>query len=191
MRASMPSRPPTSRRPPPRTPASRAVVDGVVSVVNRQRAVPVDRRWLTNVARRAIEAIGRPCAEISVVVVDDAGIARLHDRWLGQPDPTDVITFDLAGPGDGPLHGDIAVSGQTACRVARDLGWQTRHELAYYVVHGLLHLAGEDDVDPHARRRMRASERRVMAAIGLPMPPRRRPRRVSTRRPAAGSRGRR
>jgi probable rRNA maturation factor len=98
---------------------------------------------------------------------------------MGLPDPTDVITFDLAGPGCAGLHGDIAVSAETARRVARDLGWQPRHELAYYVVHGLLHLAGEDDLDPAARRRMRTREREIMAAIGLPAPPRGRRQRAS------------
>jgi probable rRNA maturation factor len=104
-------------------------------------------------------------------------MARLHEEWLGIPGPTDVITFDLAagGPADG-LHGDIAVSAETARRMARELGWAPRHEVAYYVVHGLLHLAGYDDLVPDARRAMRARERGVMAAAGLPRPPRARPR---------------
>jgi probable rRNA maturation factor len=85
-------------------------------------------------------------------------------------------------PVAGALHGDIAVSTETARRVARELGWQPRHEVAYYVVHGLLHLAGEDDHDPAARRKMRARERSVMAAAGLPRPP-------ATRRQARPERG--
>jgi probable rRNA maturation factor len=55
--------------------------------------------------------------------------------------------------------------------VARELGWQPRHELAYYVVHGILHLAGYDDHDPADRRAMRARERVLMLAAGLPAPP--------------------
>ena len=150
-----------------------------VEIANRQRILSINRRWLRDLVRLAVSAIGAERAEIGLAIVDDAGIAALHDRWMGLPDPTDVITFDLAGPGGAGLHGDIAVSAETARRVARDLGWQPRHELAYYVVHGLLHLAGEDDLDPAARRRMRTRERDVMAAIGLPTPPRGHRRRVS------------
>jgi probable rRNA maturation factor len=148
-----------------------------VEVVNRQQAMPLDRAWLERVVRRAVAAIGAEAAAITVVVVGDKRIAALHDEWLGIPGPTDVLTFDLAA-GDG-LAGDIVVSGETARRLARELGWQARHELAYYVIHGLLHLAGENDGTPGERRRMRRQERVVMAAAGLPLPPRR-PRRTSS-----------
>lgn len=143
-----------------------------MEIADRQRLMAIDRRWLRDLVRRAVTAIGVPQAEIGLALVDDAGIAALHDRWMGLPDATDVITFDLAVPGGPGLHGDIAVSTETARRVARSLGWLARHELAYYVVHGLLHLAGEDDRDAPSRRKMRTREREVMAAIGLPEPPR-------------------
>ena len=158
-----------SRRPP--ADARRPAVG--VTIADRQRRVKLDRRWLEGVIRRAVAEIGSPAAEIGVVLVDDAGIADLHEQWLGLPGPTDVITFDLSTPVDAGLHGDIAISVETARRLARECGWQTRHEAAYYLIHGLLHLAGEDDLDPARRRRMRARERAVMTAIELPRPPRR------------------
>jgi len=143
-----------------------------VEIVSRQRVMRVDVVWLRRVATRALAAIGAERATIAVAVVDDRRIAALHVRWLGIPGPTDVLTFDLAAA-PGGLAGDIAVSAETARRVARHLGWQARHELAYYVVHGLLHLAGERDGTPGERRRMRRRERAVMVAVGLPAPPRR------------------
>lgn len=162
--------------PPPRSSAARrprASASGLtIDVVDRQRALRVGGRWLGTVARRALERQGVEAAEICVLLVDDRGIAGLHERWLGIPGPTDVITFDLSDAArPGVLHGDIAVSAETARRVARELGWQPRHELAYYVVHGILHLAGYDDHDPADRRAMRAREQVLMLAAGLPAPP--------------------
>jgi len=139
-----------------------------------------EKRWLAAAVRRAVEVIGRIPAEICIRLLDDAGIAELHGRWLGVPAPTDVITFDLADAADHGLQGDIAISVETARRAAREAGWDTLHELAYYAVHGLLHLDGEDDHTVADRRRMRARERKVLAASGLPTPPRRRSR--ATRR---------
>ena len=144
-----------------------------VEVVNRQKAVRVAAAWLEKVARKAIASLEIEAAEITVAIVDDAEISALHEQWMGLPDPTDVLTFDLSGC-DGDFSGDIAVSAETATRVAREVGWPTREELAYYVVHGLLHLAGFDDGTPGERRRMRRKEREVMEAIGLPPPPERR-----------------
>jgi probable rRNA maturation factor len=147
-----------------------------IEVLNRQQAVPLDAAWLGRIVRRAVAVVGVDAALLTVVVVDDRAIAELHDRWLGIPGPTDVLTFDLAADEASGLAGDIVASGETARRVARELGWQPRHELAYYVIHGLLHLAGEDDGTPGERRRMRRRERTLMAAVGLPPPPRRPPR---------------
>jgi probable rRNA maturation factor len=116
-------------------------------------------------------------AEIGVILVDDRRIAAVHRRWLGLAGPTDVITFDLSTGTAGPpragvLAGDIVVSTETARRMARAVGWTPRQELAYYIVHGVLHLTGYDDHTPADRRQMRARERAVMKACGLPVPPR-------------------
>lgn len=172
-------RPPLSRAPAPSAvqPGTDGAIVVAVDAARRGLLPAPEIRSLAAVVRRAVAVVGRLPAEVSVRLLDDAGIADLHDRWLGVPGPTDVITFDLGVPGGLGLHGDIAVSVETARRMAAELGWDARHELAYYAVHGLLHLAGEDDIDPTDRRRMRLRERRVFAALGLPAPPVRRPRR--------------
>lgn len=146
-----------------------------VEIVNRQRRLSLNRGWLERIARLAIRAIGAEEAETTILVVNDRRIAQIHDEWMQDPTPTDVITFDLGSQPPRRLVGDIAVSGETAARMAKELGWQPRQELAYYIVHGLLHLAGYDDLTPGERRRMRKAEREVMVAAGLPAPPRRPP----------------
>ena len=155
-----------------------------VEVVNRQRKVPVNVVWFERIARKAITVLGAETAEITVLVLNDSQIAALHDQWMQIPDPTDVLTFDLGSEPPRRLAGDIVVSVETARRVAKELDWQPRHELAYYTIHGLLHLAGYDDLTPGERRRMRRGERAVMAAIGLPAPPRRPPAAVNRSRHA-------
>jgi len=148
----------------------------VVDVNDRQRVLRVSRAGIERLVRRALAAQGIVRAEIGVVLVDDRRIAALHRQWLGVPGPTDVITFDLSpatpAGGDALLAGDIVASTETARRMARAVGWTPRRELAYYLVHGLLHLAGYDDHAAADRRAMRARERSVLRACGLPAPPR-------------------
>lgn len=149
----------------------------VVDVSDRQGLLRVSAGGLERLVRKALIAEGVERAEIGVILVDDRRIAAVHRRWLGLPGPTDVITFDLSAGNAGPpqaaaLAGDIVVSTETARRMARTVGWTPRQELAYYVIHGVLHLTGYDDREPVDRRAMRARERAVMKACGLPAPPR-------------------
>ncbi len=121
--------------------------------MDRQRAV----RGAAEACRRAADLIlkGR---EVVVALVDDRTIARLHERFLGEPGPTDVLSFP---------PGEIVVSGETARREAQARGIDPRHELLLYVVHGALHLAGHRDKGRSDRGRMRAAERRVLQALGV------------------------
>lgn len=160
----------TPFREPSEKPLPYAAMSISVEVVNRQTTVRTSTAWLEKVTRKAIAVLEVEAAEITVAVVDDAEIAELHSKWMNLPDPTDVLTFDLSGC-DGDFAGDIVVSAETARRVAKEVDWQAREELAYYVVHGLLHLAGFNDGTPGERRRMRRKEQEVMGAIGLPAPP--------------------
>lgn len=130
--------------------------------------ISLDRRILT----RAIETLdenaerfagGCPAGELSVAIVTDKTIARLHDAFLSDPTPTDVITFE--GDRDAGVAGEICVSVDTADRFAREHGKVFSEELTLYVVHGWLHLAGYDDLKPELKRAMRRAEARAMKLL--------------------------
>ncbi|MCX7825129.1 MAG: rRNA maturation RNase YbeY [Verrucomicrobiae bacterium] len=97
---------------------------------------------------------------LSVALVDDATIAALNQRFLNRPGPTDVLSFNLA-----PGLGELIVSAERAVIVARQLRRPPAAELALYLVHGLLHLAGFDDHTPAQRRAMRRAERQVLGTL--------------------------
>ena len=127
---------------------------------------PLTDAEVRSAVEAALEHGGRAGAEIAVVFVDDAGIAELHGEWLGDPTPTDVISFDLGEDQPGPA-GELYVSAQRARAVAGEKGLDARRELALYVVHGTLHLCGFDDREPSDRARMRAAEARVLGSLGF------------------------
>ncbi|WP_438482479.1 rRNA maturation RNase YbeY [Oleiharenicola lentus] len=106
---------------------------------------------------------GCPPGELSLVFVTDKKIAQIHADFMDDPTATDVITFE--GDSAASLAGEICVSADTAFNYAREHRRDFATELTLYIVHGWLHLAGYDDLQPAKKRRMRAAEKRAMALL--------------------------
>lgn len=112
-----------------------------------------------------------PTGELSLVFLTDSALAQLHADFLADPTTTDVITFE----GDPALGvaGEVCVSVDTAAAYAKKHRRDFSTELLLYVVHGWLHLAGYDDLQPAKKRVMRRAEARALALLtrsGCPSP---------------------
>lgn len=94
--------------------------------------------------------------EIEINFVDDATIARIHGEFLNDPTPTDVITFP---------HGEIFISLETAEHQAAGLGETYEREVALYVIHALLHLAGWDDREGASREAMHRTQSAILDRV--------------------------
>jgi probable rRNA maturation factor len=145
----------------------------LLTIIDRSSSRPrFDRRRLRRVLETAlVEARCRPefCA-LTVLLVDDAESARLHDQHFSIPEATDVMTFPDGGmdPDLGRQHlGDLAVGVGVARREAKARGRSPGDELILYILHGLLHLLGHDDVTVARRKRMWSAQRRLLATIGI------------------------
>ena len=123
-----------------------------VLISNRQDR-PVDEAGLRALARATLRSEGLDRAELSLSFVTDAEIADLHERFLDEPGPTDVLSFPLEDvDGDGvALLGDVVVAPAVA---ARNQPKDQEAELRLLVVHGILHLLGYDHEEDGARTRM-------------------------------------
>jgi len=106
---------------------------------------------------------GPPPGELSVAFLTAPALAALHGRFLADPSATDVITF-AGAPALGQA-GEICVSADAAREFAGRHRRDFSAELTLYLVHGWLHLAGHDDLQPAKKRRMRAAEARAMAVL--------------------------
>jgi len=85
---------------------------------------------------------------VSVSLIDDSEMQRVHTQFMDNPDPTDVITFPYGE------EGEILISVETATRKAAELEVSFEREITLYLVHGLLHLAGYEDATQEARMEM-------------------------------------
>jgi probable rRNA maturation factor len=125
------------------------------------------KRAIATLDAQAVEIAGAafppPAGELSIVFMRDEALAALHGRFLDDPSSTDVITFE-GNPALG-VAGEVCVSADTAATYAREHQRDFRAELTLYLVHGWLHLAGHDDLQPAKKRAMRRAEARAMRAL--------------------------
>ena len=157
-----------------------------IDISNSQRFVPVD----IDVLRHAIECtleieqVAAPAPSASIV--DNDAIHAINRQHLQHDYPTDVISFQLEfGFGDSPfdeqengcadslraagakIEGEIVASAQMASDMASTGQWTIMNELTLYVIHGLLHICGYDDLSPEDKSLMRSHERAVLQNLGL------------------------
>lgn len=168
---------------PKRPPAvAKAECRSTVVVRNRQRtralSLPLVRRltrWLLADCFRSTDF------QICIHLVGTKEITTLNWGFLRHQGSTDVITFDhslmeaVVGPagsrepksskpcgGASSLHGEIFISIDEAVAQSRPFSTTWQSELARYIIHGLLHLSGYDDLESRQRRRMKREEDRLL-----------------------------
>jgi probable rRNA maturation factor len=132
-----------------------------LTVVNRQRVRRVEKIVLTDLLEAFLARFATEW-RVSVVLVTQNTMERLNMQFLGHEGSTDVITFDQGSKGR-RLCGEIYISVADAVSQAGDFGVPWAEEVFRYAIHGMLHLAGYDDLSPGPRRRMKAAEGRWVA----------------------------
>jgi probable rRNA maturation factor len=131
-----------------------------VVVTNRQRQLKINPRLLAEIAERALELVDDAQLHLGIVLVDDAAIAKLNAQYHDTPGATDILSFDY-----GEEQGELIISVERAVAQAKRYRTTPARELILYVVHGILHLHGYNDLTPAQRRRMRAAERRLVSDL--------------------------
>ena len=136
-------------------------------------------RWLRNVIAETLESQGfSGDIEAGVLVTGDDVVADLNQRYRGIRGTTDVLSFSMNGedaegngfvnPPDGAYNlGEVIISYPQAARQASEHGHETREEVAFLAVHGVLHLMGYDHEEEAEAEAMREQEALALARLGI------------------------
>lgn len=141
-------------------------------VQRRARGAPkLDAAELRRIGDRMLGALRLEHAELSVLLVDDAGIQVLNREHRGKDKPTDVLSFPQPKPrrnepGMPRLLGDVVISLPTALRQASSRKRELMPEVRFLLAHGILHLVGHDHGTREEKRVMDAETRRLVRAAG-------------------------
>src|SRR5690606_28332876 len=142
--------------------------------IQNERAFPVNEARLREAAEATLRltAAGEDSA-LTLVIADDSQVAALRRQYRGVDGPTDVLSFPsdappIVLPDEPPYLGDLILAYPYASAQAEALGHRLDDSLALLVVHGCLHLLGYDHDSDEARREMRATQERILDALGIP-----------------------
>jgi probable rRNA maturation factor len=107
------------------------VIDSHVTVSN-ESGIPCDEASLARLAAYLMAELSlHPSCELGITLVDDERMSTLHEDWMHEPGPTDVLSFPIdeitsAAPGGEPV----------------------------VTTHGMLHLIGHDHQSPESYEAM-------------------------------------
>lgn len=134
-----------------------------VDIYNTQKDIPIRLPFWRKIVKEVALFEGESFEECSLHFVTLEEISRLHALHFDDPSPTDCISFPLDAPGE-PYRvlGEVFVCPAVAIDYAASHRENPLQETALYVVHGLLHLFGYDDIKEKERRVMKKREKEQM-----------------------------
>lgn len=129
----------------------------------QQKDLPLYKSSVKPVVLEVLAQEGVSTDEISVHFISNIAMCQLHEEFFNDPSPTDCITFPIDGKEGQSLGyhvlGEIFICPRAALNFAPESVFT---ELTLYLVHGILHLLGYDDIALNHRKKMRAAEERHM-----------------------------
>lgn len=152
-----------------------------IRLIKQRGVMPIKcRARLVRVLRLAQElaGLGDENGTLNLILTPSDVMATMNEAYLGHEGRTDVLTFDLRASGTALHHdealaedeveecvAEVYVCPDVAVEYSAKYGTTPSRELVLYMVHGMLHLAGEDDLEEEARLSMRKAENRVMMGL--------------------------
>ena len=143
-----------------------------ISIRNRQRSKRINTRFLKRIVVKLFSELKVSEAELGLHLVGEKEMVRVNWQFLQHAGSTDVITFDHMEENRKPetgnrkkIHGELFVCVDDAVAQAKQFKTSWQSELVRYIVHGILHLLGYDDLQPHLRRVMKRAENRRMRRL--------------------------
>ncbi len=139
------------------------------TLYNQQRDLPISTESVERVVSFLFDTLKINCDEVALHFVTKHKISQTHKIYFNDPSPTDCISFPLDPPkskrSGHTILGEIFICPKVAIEYGKKHGLNAYEEVTRYLVHGLLHLIGFDDIIPEERSKMQRKENRCMKLL--------------------------
>lgn len=137
------------------------MLDLEIEVIAEELPITVNLSVFEPLCRYVLRALSQSGAwVVTVALVSDDALRRLHAQFMNEDSVTDVMTFPAGSPDQ--EGGDIVVSVDRAAEQGPEHGFSVDQEVQFLFVHGLLHLSGWDDLNPVDREGMLAKQTELL-----------------------------
>jgi len=116
--------------------------------INNLTTSKIDEKKLKKVIKKVLEGENIRCEDLSIALVDPAGIKELNKKYRKQNRVTDILSFSYNG------SGEIIICPQVVKKNAKKFALNFKKELAKVLIHGILHLLGYD----HEKNKVKAKK---------------------------------
>jgi probable rRNA maturation factor len=124
-----------------------------------------NKRLISNWIKLIAADYGKKTANINYIFCTDKRILEVNKEFLKHDYYTDIITFDYSEAN--LIAGDIFISIDTVKSNAAEFGVNVEEELRRIIIHGILHLCGQDDKTPILRIEMTQKENAALAKFAI------------------------
>lgn len=140
--------------------------------IHNETEAVLDLEHIESLVDHHLKHLGiHPDSMIAVTFIDVDRMTTLHEDWMHEPGPTDVLSFpidEITLPTEGDstepgILGDIVICPDFLSAQMKESGRTLQQESEFLVTHGILHLVGLDHQEPEEFTRMFALQDQLLA----------------------------
>lgn len=141
----------------------------MIQFINENTEIPVlQKRKLIQWIKSTAKEYKKNTGDISYIFCSEEKILEINRQYLKHDYFTDIITFDYSE--NNVISGDIFISPETIKTNAEDFGVDFEEEILRIIIHGILHLCGQDDKSPENKLIMTAKEDKALNVYKSTLP---------------------
>lgn len=129
-----------------------------IEIFDEQSSFQIQPEIYKKQIRALLKYLSIKTKEIFIYFVDKKRISQLHEQFFQDPTPTDCISL----PMDKETLGEIFICTDIALEYAQEHHLLPQEEICLYVIHGILHLIGFDDISKEDQKKMKHKESECM-----------------------------
>jgi probable rRNA maturation factor len=137
-----------------------------VKIKNWQRKITINKKKIVYLAKKILEEKGIKEAELSILFVGKRRMCTYNRKFRKIDWPTDVLAFSMREGKMNRYHpeilGDVVICPEMAQDFARTYKTTTTTEIYLYLIHGILHLLGYNDLNTRERHKIEKEQNQIL-----------------------------